>query len=169
MNWNLQTFDWTSIGSIATAVMAIATFITLWMNRTQLKELKQQNRDLRVQNYESTLFFLIKEFKESRERVRYDIAESNGYQAFADSWEDFRMRIAVEVYYEGEILPQNKRERFRTPEEQDSLQLATTNYYLVVLNNIKDFNVYFNALLTVVRFVDKSEFNDNTKNSIFHS
>lgn len=67
MNWNLQTFDWTSIGSIATAVMAIATFITLWMNRTQLKELKQQNRDLRVQNYESTLFFLIKEFKESRE------------------------------------------------------------------------------------------------------
>lgn len=48
MNWNLQTFDWTSIGSIATAVMAIATFITLWMNRTQLKELKQQNRDLRV-------------------------------------------------------------------------------------------------------------------------
>ena len=85
MNWNLQTFDWTSIGSIATAVMAIATFITLWMNRTQLKELKQQNRDLRVQNYESTLFFLIKEFKESRERVRYDIAESNGYQAFADS------------------------------------------------------------------------------------
>ena len=80
MNCNLQTFDWTSIGSIATAVMAIATFITLWMNRTQLKELKQQNRDLRVQNYESTLFFLIKEFKESRERVRYDIAEHNAIQ-----------------------------------------------------------------------------------------
>lgn len=167
MNCNLQTFDWTSIGSIATAVMAIATFITLWMNRSQLKELKQQNRDLRVQNYESTLFFLIREFKESRERVRYDIAESNGYQAFADSWEDFRMRIAVEVYYEGEFLPQNKRERFRTPEEQDSLQLATTNYYLVVLNNIKDFNVYFNALLTVVRFVDKSDFCDNTKKQYF--
>ena len=35
------------------------------------------------------------------------------------------------------------------------------------INNIKDFNVYFNALLTVVRFVDKSDFNDNTKKQYF--
>lgn len=53
---------WTAIGSVATGVMAIATFITIIQNR-------KQGREFFRQNFENTLFSLIKEFKDARTRI----------------------------------------------------------------------------------------------------
>lgn len=42
ITWNLCTINWDAVSAIATAVMAIATFISLRQNNKQLKEMKQQ-------------------------------------------------------------------------------------------------------------------------------
>lgn len=42
MDIQLSTIDWTAISSIVSLVMVIATFVTLWVNGKQLKEMKRQ-------------------------------------------------------------------------------------------------------------------------------
>ena len=64
---------WTAIGSVATGVMAIATFITIIQNR-------KQGREFFRQNFENTLFSLIKEFKDARTRIKYN-EDISGYDA----------------------------------------------------------------------------------------
>ena len=61
MNIQLSTIDWTAISSIVSLVMVIATFITLWVNGKQLKEMKRQWKE------------------EHRPNVQISIAVKNGY------------------------------------------------------------------------------------------
>lgn len=45
MEFELSKIDWTAISSIVSLIMVITTFITLWVNSRQLKEMKRQWKD----------------------------------------------------------------------------------------------------------------------------
>lgn len=42
MKFDLSTLDWTAVSSIVSLIMVVTTFITLWVNGRQLKEMKRQ-------------------------------------------------------------------------------------------------------------------------------
>lgn len=65
MNSVCISFDWVAIGAIATFIMAIATFWSIYQNRAQLSELKRQWSEL---NREKVVPFLIR--KENKVYLR---------------------------------------------------------------------------------------------------
>lgn len=142
---------WTAIGSIATGAMAVATYITLRQNDSQRKELLRQN-------FESTLFFLIKEFREARNRVSYN-NEASGSDALSQAWEQFKMSIAIQNYNATSMDDKP----FRTSEQQSSKPLVSANYLLVTCNNLCDLSGYYHSLITALDFIDRSDYNEDTK------
>ena len=144
---------WTAIGSVATGVMAIATFITIRQNR-------KQSRELFRQNFENTVVFLIKEFKDARTRIKYN-GDIHGYDALLQGWEHFRMQTTVENY--NSISTINKPPRFRSSEELSSKEFVLINYFLVVDNNLCDLNGYYESLVCILDFIDNSDYNTVSK------
>lgn len=65
MNIQLSTIDWTAISSIVSLVMVITTFVTLWVNGRQLKEMKRQWKEEHRPNMQISIvvkngYFLIR-------------------------------------------------------------------------------------------------------------
>lgn len=144
---------WTAIGSVATGVMAIATFITIIQNR-------KQGREFFRQNFENTLFSLIKEFKDARTRIKYN-EDISGYDALLQGWEHFRMQVSVENYNPSSII--DKPLRFRSPEELSLKEFVLINYFLVMNNNFCDLNGYYQSLVCILNFIDNSNHNVTSK------
>lgn len=148
--------DWVAVGAIATGIMAIATFITVINSKKQFVELQRQN-------FENALFSLLDRLEKIHNQVKNQVGldeYSMGPDGFASSWEEFKQRMHIERY-----LDENKQlqERLIPEELRRGIELARTNYFMLIENNVTDFISYFNSLLNIVSYIDTSSFSIESK------
>lgn len=118
-------------------------YITLRQNDSQRKELLRQN-------FESTLFFLIKEFREARNQICYN-DKLFGIEALSRSWRAFRSHISTYSVEYTDI------------EKQIPIDCIFTSYQHTINNFLSNLSGYYHSLITALDFIDRSDYNEDTK------
>ncbi len=146
MKLNLCTLDWVAIGSIATALMAIATFRTLNNNKKQFKELQKQN-------VEGTLFSLLAQVKQLICEIKFLTVK--GYEAITKSYDCL-------CDYDKEYIQDDKgivTDCTLHPISMDVMK----KYYEDSYWSTKNLGSYYRSLYRVIKFIDESNFSDKEK------
>ncbi len=149
--------NWVAISTIATGIMAIATFATIRDNKKQFIELQRQK-------FENALFNLLERLEKTHSQVKYQVDWDKsivGSDGFTYAWNDFKRRMDIELYQDNNNS--TFQERFSIEEVKKDIELTRTNYFLLIENNVTDFISYFNSLLAIIKYIDTSSFPTESK------
>ncbi len=152
MRLDLYTIDWVAIGSLATGLMAIATFITLNNNKKQFKELQKQN-------FENTLFNLLHEMKKILNTVTNRPMLSNptnalyGVDALEDAYKGLKEKMTK--HYPNGL--------YSSWEDIEPTMENATSAYMDIYNDISNLGSYFRSLYRIIKYVHESKLSDKEK------